>query len=127
MLVKELNKRSAVREDKVHNVTRFTMLPLTLGQMQRKFVRMVADLIVFAYEQGFELTFGDARAITGHMKNSLHYIGLAIDLNLFKDGKYLTLTEDHETLGKYWESIGGFWGGRFKDGNHYSLKYEGRK
>jgi len=30
-------------------------------------------------------------------------------------------------LGEYWESIGGSWGGRFGDGNHYSLKYKGRR
>jgi len=61
------------------------------------------------------------------MKNSLHYIRLAIDLNLFKGGVYLTETMDHETLGLYWEGIGGSWGGRFGDGNHYSLEYKGRR
>jgi len=45
---------------------------------------------------------------------------LAIDLNLFKDGEYLTDTEDHRFLGEFWESLGGTWGGRWDDGNHYS-------
>ncbi len=48
---------------------------------------------------------------------------LAIDLNLFRDGRYLETTEDHAPLGLFWESLGGTWGGRFRDpdGNHYSL------
>ena len=100
---------------------------MTLGEKQRKFVRMVADLIIFAYSKGYELTFGDAWAKTGHRANSNHYVRLAIDLNLFKAGKWLTETEDHRELGEYWESIGGSWGGRFGDGNHYSLEHKGRK
>ena len=83
---------------------------------------MVALLIIKATELGYELTFGDAYATRGHKKDSFHGKRLAIDLNLFKDGKYLTETEDHRLLGEYWISIGGTWGGNFKnpDGNHYS-------
>lgn len=93
-----------------------------LREEQSKFVRAVALLIEFAYANGYELTFGDAWASSGHIRNSFHYKRLAIDLNLFKDGVYLTTTEDHEPLGKFWEFIGGTWGGNFprKDGNHYS-------
>jgi len=86
---------------------------------------MVALLILRAYALGYELTFGDAYAHDGHIDDSFHYIRLAIDLNLFKDGKYLTETADHEPLGLFWESMGGSWGGRWNDGNHYSLG-EGR-
>ena len=102
---------------------------MTLGQKQRKLTRMIALLIQYAYETGYELTFGDAYATDGHMKNSLHYKRLAVDLNLFKDGEYLTKTEDHQHLGYFWESLGGSWGGKFSnpDGNHYSLEHEGRK
>lgn len=103
---------------------------MSLRQKQSKFVRMVALLILYAYEQGYELTFGDAyrdlRCDYGHPA-SLHRSRLAIDLNLFRDGEYLQKTEDHRLLGEFWESIGGSWGGRFKDGNHYSLAHEGRK
>lgn len=101
---------------------------MTLRQRQSLFVKKVALLILFAYEQGYELTFGDAYATTGHKQNSFHYQKLAIDLNLFKDGKYLTSTESHRPLGEFWESLGGSWGGRFgdnkgkgADGNHYSF------
>lgn len=111
---------------------------MTLGQMQRKFTRMIADLIVFAYDNGYELTIGDAfrdprvHGSVGEKKsyssaNSNHKIRLAIDLNLFKDGVFLTSSEDHKPLGQYWESIGGSWGGRFDDGNHYSLEWQGKK
>lgn len=103
---------------------------MSLGNEQRRFTRMVADLIIYAYDQGYGLTFGDAyrapRVKYGH-KKSLHRKRLAIDLNLFKDGDYLRTTTDHEPLGLYWESIGGTWGGRFDDGNHYSLEYGGMK
>lgn len=109
-----------------------------LGTKQRIFTRMIADLILFAYERGYELTLGDAyrdpRAFgpVGTRKyyssaNSLHKERLAIDLNLFKDGKFLTRTEDHKELGEFWEAIGGTWGGRFNDGNHYSVEHNGRK
>ena len=100
---------------------------MTLREKQSKFTLMVSKLIQWAYDQGYELTFGDAYARIGHIPNSLHYSRLAIDLNLFKDGKWLNKTEDHMPLGEYWESIGGSWGGRFRDGNHYSLEHYGRK
>lgn len=95
---------------------------MTLRQKQSKFARMVALLIQFAYQQGYELTFGDAWASTGHKDDSFHYKRLAIDLNLFRNGRYLSSTEAHRSLGEFWESISGTWGGRFKnpDGNHYS-------
>ena len=96
---------------------------MSLRKSQSEFVRKVGLLIAFAYEQGYELTFGDAFATSGHTPTSFHYKRLAIDLNLFRSGDYLTETYDHEELGTFWESIGGTWGGRFKnpDGNHYSL------
>lgn len=111
---------------------------MTLSQKQQEFTLMVSKLIQFAYENGYRLSLGDAyrdprvHGEVGVKKsyssaNSLHKERLAIDLNLFKDGKYLTSSEDHRPLGEYWESIGGSWGGRFNDGNHYSLEHNGRK
>lgn len=98
-----------------------------LNDKQFRFTRMIALLIVRATDLGYELTFGDAYATTGHMINSLHYKRLAVDFNLFKDGVYLTKTKDHKPLGEFWESLGGTWGGRFGDGNHYSLAHDGIK
>lgn len=93
-----------------------------LSEKQRKFTWMVHLLIQYAYNQGFELTFGDAYAEKGHIENSFHAKRLAVDFNLFIGGKYTRSTEAHRPLGEYWESIGGTWGGKFKkkDGNHYS-------
>jgi len=95
---------------------------MTLGQKQRKFTLMVSDLINWAYQNGFELSLGDAYAKDGHSKNSFHYKRLAIDLNLFINDVYQTTTLAHKPLGIYWKSLGGTWGGDFKrkDGNHYS-------
>jgi hypothetical protein len=86
---------------------------------------MIALLIQYADTMGYELTFSPEH--TNHIKDSLHYKALAKDINLFKDGVYLTRTEDHKPLGEFWESIGGTWGGRFNDGNHYSLAHNGIK
>ena len=93
---------------------------MSLRKKQSEFAKAVGLLIAYAYHQGYELTFGDAWAVRGHIENSFHYKRLAIDLNLFKDGEYLRETEHHRPLGEFWESIGGSWGGRFRDGNHYS-------
>lgn len=93
-----------------------------IGDAQRQFARHVPLLLSRAFELGFEVTLGDAyrdpRCPYGS-KSSRHKVRLAIDLNLFKDGEYLRKTSDHEELGTFWESLGGIWGGRFNDGNHY--------
>ena len=112
---------------------------MTLGQRQKLFTQLISKLITFAYDNGYELTFGDAyrdprvHGDVGSKKsyssaNSLHKQRLAVDFNLFKDGVYLTATNDHKALGEYWESLHSLcrWGGRFNDGNHYSLEYGGR-
>ena len=95
---------------------------MSLRQNQSVFAKYAAELILHAYDIGYEVTLGDAyrdaRCPYGS-KSSRHKMRLAIDLNLFKDGKYLTQTEDHQELGEWWESQGGIWGGRFDDGNHY--------
>jgi len=93
-----------------------------LRKDQSMFVRRIVRLICYAHSLGYELTFADAYAKMGHRKGSFHYKRLAIDLNLFIDGVYQRSTKAHRPLGEYWEVIGGTWGGRFKDGNHYSWK-----
>lgn len=112
---------------------------MQLGERQRLFTRLVGKLIEFAYANGYELTFGEAyrtpeqaalNAKSGKgIANSLHGMRLAIDLNLFRDGIYLSASEDHRPLGEFWESLHPDcrWGGRFTrpDGNHYSLTYGG--
>lgn len=110
----------------------------SLLQKQHRFMEMKAKLYAFAFSKGYKLTQGDGYRdprVFGQMgerkgygeSNSAHKQRLAEDINLFKDGKFLQNTEDHKELGEYWESIGGSWGGRFNDGNHYSLEHNGVK
>lgn len=65
----------------------------------------------------------------GGVRASLHQQSLAADLNLFKDGVYLDKDTDHEPFGTWWEEQAPDcrWGGRFKDGNHYSIEHNGVK
>ena len=115
---------------------------MTLGAKQRLFTRLIAELITWAYEQGYELTLGDAfrdKRMYGEFgtkqgysaKNSVHKIRLALDLNLFINGKYQTTTEAHSKIGAKWKTMHELcrWGGNFrsKDGNHYSLTHWGAK
>ncbi len=97
---------------------------MTLGDKQKLFAKLIPRLIDYIYSQGYECTFGDFWAKTGHKENSNHYIRLAGDINLFKDGAYLTDTMAHEPFGKFWESLHPLcrWGGKWKDGNHYEIR-----
>lgn len=113
---------------------------MTLGEKQRNFTSMVSLLIQYAYHKGYELSLGDAYRdprVFGHVgekkgygaSQSLHKERLAVDLNLFVDGKYIT-DSNHPAyldIGSFWEFIGGTWGGRFNDGNHFSVEHNGRK
>ncbi|EOD4100854.1 TPA: M15 family metallopeptidase [Yersinia enterocolitica] len=113
---------------------------MTLSEKQAVFTVKIAQLIYWADEHGYRLTFGEAwrtpeqaalNAKNGKgIANSLHTQRLAVDFNLFINGQYQTSTEAYKPLGEYWESIGGTWGGRFKsnpDGNHFSLEHNGVK
>lgn len=112
-------------------------MALTLRQKQSIFALKVAELIEEAYERGYEITIGHVYRTKEEAKrlgfeHSLHCDKLAIDLNLFKDGRYLRKTSDHLELGEYWESLSTadficHWGGRFGDGNHYSIGHGKRK
>lgn len=113
---------------------------MKLGEKQRLFARLIAELIVWIYSRGYEVTFGDAYrdprlfgplgSKSGYgAPSSCHKLRLAVDLNLFKDGVFLQSTEDHRPLGEKWESMHPLarWGGEFNDGNHYSFEHEGHK
>lgn len=111
-------------------------------QKQSRFVKMLARLIDFAYENGYELTLGDGYrdprvfGIHGETKPgaygkpySNHKIRMAQDFNLFRDGEWLQETADFRPLGEFWETLApdARWGGWFNDGNHFSLEHNGRK
>lgn len=115
---------------------------MTLREKQSAFALLVARLILEAERHGYQVTLGEAwrseqeaarlaKLGTG-IARSLHCDRLAIDLNLFKDGVWLKTTEAHRALGQWWEAQGTVavptvWGGRFNDGNHYSVSHNGRR
>lgn len=105
-----------------------------LSNTQRRFARCITTLLVYIHQEGYEVTFGDfnrsiQEATRRGFSNSNHTRRLAADLNLFKDGIYLTTTEDHRKFGEFWEGLDPLarWGGRFNDGNHYSFEWQGVK
>jgi hypothetical protein len=121
---------------------------LTLGEKQHEFSWLLPRLLDKAHELGFEVAVGeversqaaaDAMAAQGKgISRSLHLLRLAVDLHLFmdRDGdgqlEYLGSTEDHRELGEWWEDqsyddVLCCWGGRFGDGNHYSISHNGVK
>lgn len=112
---------------------------MTLGEKQRYFAGLVANLLIYIYSRGYEVSLDWCyrppeiaeyyTKIGVGIRSSLHTLKLAIDLNLFKDGIWLRNTEDHKIFGEYWEALNPLcrWGGRFGDGNHYSLEHDGVK
>jgi hypothetical protein len=107
---------------------------------QEEFARSAAKLIQKAGELGFTVTLGEAwRSPEQAALNAQHHTGiahslhterLAIDLNFFKDGVYLSKTEDLKEIGEWWKGLGAHyrWGGDFQhlpDGNHFSITPDG--
>lgn len=113
---------------------------MTLRQKQSLFAKFVSALIIKAYANGYEVTLGDAHRSEEEQRRlhrlgvgvspskSCHPLKLAIDLHLFKAGRYLSSTESHRFLGEWWEQRHPLcrWGGRFGDGNHYSMSHGDR-
>lgn len=115
-------------------------MPESLRQKQSRFAKDVAHLVLKAYELGYEITFGEAWRTPEQAKwnaaqgigtaTSLHIDRLAIDINLFKAGRFITNKEGHQELGAWWKALGHDyrWGGDFskkKDYNHYALSPDG--
>jgi len=131
---------------------------MTLGQKQELFARYLPRLIDEAHRQGFdvrlkELLRGEQQALwnskhcgvcntvsRGHdladhdfkpigIAESLHCLGLAIDLVLFRDGRPLWASDRYKALGEWWERLDPAcaWGGRFNDAGHFSIQHGGKK
>jgi hypothetical protein len=111
-----------------------------MSQLQERFAQDAARLILKAAELGYGVTFGDAyrtpqqaaaNAASGSgISNSLHCERLAIDINLFKGGTYITDDRGHRELGTWWKTLSPQhrWGGDFHtraDPNHYSITPDG--
>jgi hypothetical protein len=110
---------------------------MTLSEQQASFAYDVARLITHIFSKGYTCTLGEVFRTKEQAEiyvkqgkgtlRSLHCERLAIDINLFKDGRYLAATESHREFGEFWESLSPLnrWGGRFGDGNHYERRREG--
>lgn len=112
---------------------------MTLREQQSLFARLAAELIVWAYAQGYEITLSEAwrspeeaevQAKRGAgIAHSLHSQRLAIDLNLFRQGQLLAAKDDYRPLGEKWKSMHELarWGGDFTrvDADHFSLAWGG--
>jgi hypothetical protein len=111
-----------------------------MSKLQEEFATSMAKLILKANELGFGVTVGEAWRTPEQAQrdadegigvaHSLHMERLAIDLNLFKDGVYLTAPEPYVELGNWWKALPGGhyrYGGDFhiRDYDHYSLSPDG--
>lgn len=112
-----------------------------MSALQEEFAQSVAKLLQKAAELGYGVTFGEAwRTPEQAQWNADHHLGvahslhmerLAIDINLFKDGAYLTTEDAYKELGEWWKSMkspvpGAIyrWGGdiaHLADANHFSI------
>ena len=111
-----------------------------MSALQQEFAQAAAKLIAKAAELGYAVTFGEAWRTpeqaqwnadhgTG-ISHSLHIERLAVDLNFFKDGAYISDGARLKDIGEWWKSLGPNyrWGGDFThlpDGNHFSLSPDG--
>lgn len=115
---------------------------MTLREARCGFTNALGYLILHAKDIGLEVALDEVTdhvtekdPTTDHMVGSLHEIGLAADLLVYKQGVYLTDSAAYGELGQYWElwgkaqSLPLAWGGRFTspDGNHFSLEWKGKK
>lgn len=124
---------------------------MTLRQKQSIFLLNVSKLIQFAFDNDYELTSGelyrtnDQQLLYFHgcglkkeksglkliktirrskTMNSKHLLKLAVDLNIFIDGKYKTDKESFKPLAEYWKTLhpknvsGYDWGWDF---NHFQM------
>jgi hypothetical protein len=110
---------------------------LTLKEKQRLFRKCWRVLLAFADLKGYDVIYGmfwRSRHESDRLKEagigispSLHEYCLAGHLEAFKDGEYMTTTEEYLELGEFWESLDILcaWGGRFGDGIHFSIRHDG--
>jgi hypothetical protein len=85
---------------------------------------MLGEFLIAAYGAGYELTLGHVwrdteaqrRLVEAGLSKTMrskHCDRLAVDLNLFIDGKYVDSRDAYRGVGELWEGMGGSWGGRF--------------
>lgn len=117
---------------------------MSLAAKQQVFAGNLAKLITYIQLSGYKCTVGEVwrtpeMAILYAKKgmgivDSQHCKKLAVDINLSKDGEFLSNSSAHKPFGDYWETLhpdnrwGGDWNGNDvvdpgdDDGNHYEMK-----
>lgn len=118
---------------------------ISLSGRQRIFTENIGKLIMWAYQNGYSLTFGHAwrgieeqrRLVNGgksQTMNSKHLDRLAVDFNIFKNGTLTWNWNDIKPLGDHWVSLNpkNRWGGDWnkngkKDGFIDSPHFEMQK
>src|SRR5262245_1818894 len=113
---------------------------MTLGDKRREFSGQIAELVLWAIGEGYQCMFeeikrGEAQAQSNAasgagITNSLHLIGLAADISIFKDGRLLESVEEYRPIGEKWKSLHAenAWGGDFvtrPDADHFSRSHNG--
>lgn len=104
-----------------------------MRKKQTAFAWLIVDFLAWCRAFGHEVTLGEAYRTEeqqriylqqGKSKTMLskHRDRLAVDFNLFVEGKLAT-AEQYRPLGEKWEAMGGRWGGRFGvKPEHYSTQ-----
>lgn len=99
---------------------------MKLSKKQADFARKVGIFLLWIYSHpNWTVTLGEVwrpqrlqriyyREGKTKTLTSKHTQKLAIDLNLFINGRYITNKKKYRPLGEFWEKcLGGKWGGRF--------------
>lgn len=99
---------------------------MKLSEKQQKFSQNVGMFLLWIYSHSnWTVTLGEVwrhpemqeiylKEGKTKVLYSKHQDRLAIDLNLFINGKYTTDKEKYRPMGEFWEHcLGGKWGGRF--------------
>lgn len=108
---------------------------MPLNKAQFIFSRNLAKLITSIYDEGYTCSMGEVLRTREQAEfyaeqgkgivDSLHCYKLAADINLFKNGAYLTDFDSYRRFGIYWEKLHdkNRWGGNFNrvDSNHFEM------
>lgn len=112
---------------------------MTLNQKQALFTRLIAELIVWCFENGYEVIGAELYrtkeqaeiyAAQGKgIKNSVHRLKLALDLFRVINGRVTWDREAYRPIGEKWKTMHPLcrWGGDFRrrDDVHFSFIHRG--
>ena len=131
---------------------------MTLGAKRELFSRLLVRLVKEAHRKGYEVFLEECKrgaqqaewnathcgtckqTKRSHVDadhefhaigiaDSLHCIGLALDITLRQNGRPLWARKHYLALGLYWESLHELcaWGGRFRDAAHFSIRHGSKR